>query len=420
MALGKFRTLVTIVVCLLLGYSQIKAGGIILYEIATPDMGLASAGYSSRADDASTVYKNPAGMTRLEGWQIEGGVQALYGSVEFSPGSGTTTGLGTDAGGNAIGWLPGMSLFVVAPLDEKWSVGLGMLSYFGLAEDYDDNWVGRYYVQDSTLVGMSLMPSVSYQATDWVSIGVGLNAMLGYLKNQTAVNNILGPDGQMKLEDTTWGFGANVGILFTVDEQTRIGVNYLSPVKLDFSDTPSFSNLGPGLSALLANPSNIDLDMTVPQTVMLSFYHAFNEQWALMADVGWQNWNQFGYVQAGVESGGVTTMNLNFQDTWHGAVGMQWRPTRQWVFSGGIAYDTSAVEDQYRSVTLPMGEAWRFGCGAQYAINDHLDLGAAFTFMWMDDMAVDQGAGSVLRGQVQGSYDNAWFSFFNINANYRF
>ncbi len=151
------------------------AGGISLYEIATPDVGLASAGYAARADDASTVFKNPAGMSRLDGSQLQTGLQALYGSVTFSPDGNTAPLLGTDDGGNAVGWMPGASLFVVAPLGEKWRVGLGTLSYFGLAEDYNDNWVGRYYVQKSALVGMTLMPSVSYQATDWLSIGAGLN-----------------------------------------------------------------------------------------------------------------------------------------------------------------------------------------------------------------------------------------------------
>jgi long-chain fatty acid transport protein len=62
-----------------------QAGGIELYEIATPDLGLASAGYASRADDASTLFKNPAGMSRLDGAQFQGGLQPLYGSVSFTP-----------------------------------------------------------------------------------------------------------------------------------------------------------------------------------------------------------------------------------------------------------------------------------------------------------------------------------------------
>jgi len=413
--------------CLLLaltlaGVQSSRAGGIMLYEIATPDVGLASAGYAARADDASTLFKNPAGMSQLQGTQVQGGLQALYGSVTFTPNGNTSPLLGSDDGGNAVGWLPGASLFVVTPIGEKVRVGLGMLSYFGLAENYGDNWVGRYYVQKSALVGMTLMPSVSYEATDWLSIGAGLNAMYGLLDTDLAVNrrliNPLLGDGQMTLSDRTWGFGANVGLLFKVDEKTRIGVTYLSAVDLDFSDTPTFANFTP------ANPSTLDLDTKVPQSAMLSVYRTLNEQWALMADFGWQDWSQFGYVQAGVEGGATTTLNLKYQDTWHGAFGAQYRPAEKWQLSGGVAFDSSAVTSENRTVTLPMGQAWRFGLGAQYQLSPSVSIGAACTFLWAGDMSVNQtstlpvAAGG--RGDVSGSFDNAWFTFANLNLTWRF
>jgi len=396
------------------------AGGIALYEIATPDVGLASAGYAARADDASTLFKNPAGMSRLEGAQFQGGLQALYGSVTFSPDGNTSAGLGTDDGGNAIGWLPGGSLFVTLPLGENWQVGFGTLSYFGLAQDYDDDWVGRYYVQESALIGMSLTPSVSYRVNEWLTLGAGLNAMYGLLDTDLAVNNTLGPDGQMSLKDTTWGFGANVGVMIQASDKTRFGVTYLSPVDLDFEDRPSFTGLGPVLGGILASPRELDLDVTVPQSVMVSAYHALNDKWALMADFGWQNWNQFGYVQAGVESGGTTTLDLKYQDTFHGALGAQYRPSDKWLLSGGVAYDSSAVEDEDRTVTLPMGQAWRFGLGAQYQLSQKLNVGAAYTFMWAGDMSVDQGTDLSLRGRVSGAYDSAWFSVASLNLIWKF
>ena len=41
-------------------------GGVFLYEVGTPDLGLASAGRAALAEDASTVMGNPAGMSRLD------------------------------------------------------------------------------------------------------------------------------------------------------------------------------------------------------------------------------------------------------------------------------------------------------------------------------------------------------------------
>lgn len=396
------------------------AGGISLYEIATPDLGLASAGYAARAEDASTVFKNPAGMTQLQGAQFQGGLQALYGSVNFAADGNTSQRLGTDSGENALGWLPAGSLFVTVPLSEKVAVGLGALSYFGLAEDYGDNWVGRYYVQKSTLLGMSVTPSVSFKATDWLSFGAGLNAMYGYLNTEMAVNNLIGPDGQMSLKDSTWGFGANIGVLIKAGEKTRFGLTYLSPVDLDFKDAPTFTGLGPGLSALLASPRQLNLGMTVPQSAMVGVFHSLNDKWAVMADFGWQNWKEFGYVQAGVESGGATTLNLNYQDTWHGSVGAQYRASEKWLFTGGVGFDSSAVDSENRTVTLPMGQMWRFGLGAQYQLSQSVNVGAAFTYGWGGDMSVEQGSDASLRGRVSGQYNDTWYTFANLNLTWKF
>jgi len=400
------------------------SGGINLYEIGTPDVGLASAGYAARAQDASTLFKNPAGMSRLQNTQIQAGGEFLYGNVEFSPNSQTSARLGSDDGGNAIGALPNLSLFYVYDLAEKWKLGFGTFNYFGLSEKYNDNWAGRYYVQDSTLVGVSFMPSVSYQATDWLSIGVGMNAMLGYLKNQVAINNIVPSygDGQMEVKDTTWGFGANVGILLEPREGTRIGVTYQSQINLDFEDTPSFSNLGPGLNRLLGTPSNLNLGMHVPQSVMVGFFQEIDDEWAIMGDFGWQDWSQFGRVDIGLESANSPslTANLNYQDTWHGAIGFQYKFMPSWTLSSGFAYDSSAVSNDNRTVVLPMSEDWRLGVGATWQVSNKLDLNAGYEFMWGGEMPVNQGANSPLRGQVAGSYDSVWFSFFTLNLTYRY
>ena len=391
-----------------------------LYEIGTPDVGLAAAGYAARAQDPSTLFTNPAGMSRLEGSQFQAGAQLLYGSIEFSPDANTGPLLGSESGGNAVGALPAGSLFYTQALTERFSVGVGVLSYFGLAQDYEDDWVGRYYLQDGDLLGLSVMPAVSYQATDWLSIGVGLNAMYGILDTQVAVRTLSPTDGQLDLSDEVWGFGANVGLLFTLAEGTRVGVTYLSPVDLDFSARPSFSNLGTLGGAIFANPPQLDVGVTVPQSVMVSLYHELSEKWAVLANGGWQNWNEFGYLEVGVDTATPTrlTKELNYRDTWHGALGGQYRVSEGWLLSAGVAYDSSAVNDANRTVALPMGETYRIGLGAQWQVSQAISLGAAYQLAWVGDMSVNQQ--SLYRGRLSGEYEDARLSFFTANLAWRF
>jgi long-chain fatty acid transport protein len=401
------------------------AGGIMFYQIGTPDVGLAAAGYAARAQDASTVFTNPAGMGRLEKSQFLGGMQTLYGDIKFSPDSATSTS-GPD-GGLAVGVAPGGSLFVTQKLSESWSIGFGVFSYFGLSQGFDDNWVGRYYVQKSTILGETLMPAVSYRVNSWLCLGAGLNMMYGYLSDQAAVNNVNEslPDGQLKYRDRDWGYGGNFGILIEPREGTRFGLTYQTEVKLDFSATPEFSGLGPVLEAFLRSrgltTAKLDLGMTVPQMVMFSAYHELNAKWAVMGNVGWQDWSRFGKVDVSIDSATPVslTADSNYKDTWHAALGLQYKHSPSWMFSFGVAYDSSAVDDDKRTVSVPMGEIWGIAAGAQYAVSPDLTIGASYQLGWLGDMPVNQQRGP-LAGRVSGEFENSSFSFLALNVKWTY
>jgi len=398
-----------------------RAGGLALYEIGSPDVGAASAGFAARAGDPSTVFSNPAGLTLLPGTQVMLGIQPMYGQVTFSVEQTTNTG---GNGENAIGFIPGGSMFLSHQLDDHWSIGFGVCSYFGLAENYDDDWAGRYYIQNASLVGLSLLPSVAYRVNDQLSLGAGLNAMMASFSTDVAVNNLTPgmSDGQLHLEDSCWGFGANLGVLYQFDKGTRLGVTYLSPVDLSFDAETKFYNLGPGLSGLLERRDlqSVQLDMTVPQMVMASIYHELDDQWAIMGNVGWQQWSQFGEVEVSVTSANPKslTTSLDYQDTWHGAFGVQYKPEPQWKFTTGLAYDSSMIKDENRTVTLPVDAAWRWGIGTQYELSKAVTLGLAYELIYFGDMSVNQQGGP-LRGSISGTYDSAMFHVVALSLNWK-
>jgi long-chain fatty acid transport protein len=261
-------------------------------------------------------------MSLLEGSQFQGGLQALY----FQSGgfSGTNTPFGGNGGGNPIGALPAASGFYVHSFGKDFKVGLGVLSNFGLGLQYDQGFVGRYHVKQATLVGVTFAPVASYRVNEQFSVGGGPNIMVAYLKSTANVNNLLPPgagDGQVYVSDTTAGVGGQFGILYEPKNGSRVGVTYYSPIKLNFSTTPTFSNLGTIGSALQNNGllnRNLDLGVTVPQHVVLSGYHEFSERWAVMGDFGWENWSQFGKVDVAVTGGQLNpslTTASKFNDT---------------------------------------------------------------------------------------------------------
>jgi len=278
-------------------------------------------------------------------------------------------------------------------------------------------------VQKGVLVGVSVLPTVSCKVNDWLAVGAGLNAMYGVLDSQMAVNN--GPgwsrgDGQLKLDDRNWGFGANAGVLVKLSDQTRVGASYISRVKLDFSTTPEWSNLRPALDALLNRSGQLDLGVTVPQQVMAGVYHDLNSQWSLMCDAGWQNWAAFGQPTVAVTAENTTSLTLNndYLNTWHLAGGAEYRCHPDWTFTGGVSYDSSPMTDANRTLTLPLGSTWRFGLGALWQVSKKVNLGAAYELLWNGDLSVDQNRGP-LAGRVAGTYEGSYIMVVALNLTWK-
>ncbi|MFJ2690375.1 OmpP1/FadL family transporter [Pseudomonas sp. NPDC087336] len=403
---------------------QAQAGGIMLYEIGTDNAGLANAGAAARAQGPSTIASNPAGMSYLPGTQITGGLQVLYGNLEFNrdgdtnvPGSGS---------GNALDPIPGGSFFITHELDDHWSIGFGQYADFGLAVNYDNDWSGRYFSQNASLGGLSFVPSVSYRFNEQWSVGVGVKAMYGVLQAQTAIDR--SPfgftdrgDGQFKYKDEDWGFGANVGVIYAPQAGTRIGLTYTSKVDLDFEDGLDVKGNGPALDRL--NGLNTQLDLTVPQTVTLSLFQQLDRQWALLASVNWQDWSEFGEVGVQVDTTAIdarsTTIDANYKDTWQLALGAQYQATPQLLWNVGVAYDSSAVSDSDRTFTVPMAESWRIATGATYAVNKDTDVNVSWALVYLGDMSVDQTK-STSGDRTSGQFDDAWISAIAANMTWRF
>ena len=413
-----------------LTWNTAGAGGISLYEVGTADVGLASAGYSARAQDASTVFTNPAGMTRLTDDQLTLGAQMLYADLGFSIGQGTSPALGTSDGGNPVGWFPGAGMFYSHSVSPDIKVGLAVTGNFGSVVKYDSGWVGRYRAQEGTLLGVSLLPTAAWRVNDNLSVGASLNAMYGKFKNKVAVNNIIGPDGSLSLDDNTWGFGANLGLLYEVDHGTRFGITYNSPVKISFNAQPQWNGLAPGIRTLLASrgllDANVDLGVTVPQGVNASFYHEIDPRWAILGSVGWQQWSKFGEVDVGIDSNnpiGLTT-RLNFKDTWHVAGGAQYKLSDAWLLNGGIAYDSGFQDNSNVALALPANAAWRFGVGGQKEESKTFNWGLSFEYLYGGSLhtSISGNAPVALggRGDVVGSFNNVGLYFFAANFNWKF
>lgn len=408
--------------------SSAWGAGVWLYEQGTPDLGTAAAGRAAMADDASTAGKNPAAMTRLERSQMLATFQGIYIDTKFDT---EDAGFGGGDGGSAGGFVPAGSLHYVHRVTNDLRLGISAGSFFGLGVDYDDDWAGRYYTTEAELVTLGVNPGVGYQVMDWLSIGAGFSVFTAKLEQKAAINNSAVPgqaglsDGEVEIKDDDVGYGFNFGVLLEPRVGTRFGLTYRSEVDLEFRDVASLSNIGPVLQALLnlsgAADKKVDIDMTIPQSVMLSGYQQVTDSWAVMGTIVWQDWSEFGKQDLTLRSADSTTFtqDLDYDDTWTFALGSQYRFADRWLWSVGGSYATSPADKDTRTPDLPLDRQIRVGTGIQYDWNDNVTLGTAYQYLDAGDAKIDQEGGP-LQGSLKGKYGTNEIHFFAVNLIWKF
>jgi len=410
-------------VILIFTAASVHAGGLWLYEEATPDMGVGGAGRQAAGFDASTASGNPAAMTRLDRSQMEGGFLGLYVDSKFDVKNAT---YGDNGGGNAGYFTPVPTLYYVHSVSPDLKLGIGVGSYFGLGLNYSNEWAGKYYVQSASFTTAAINPTIGYKIADWLSVGGGVSVVQGKLTERVAVNTLLEPgDGRLKYDASDVGYGYNLGVLFELSPQTRVGVTYVSQVNLDFKDDLRFKNmegtlLGAALNASGLLDAQLKINVTIPAQLSLGAYQAITDKLALVGTVNWQNWSKFGEPEIAVADSNTVTANLDYQDTYHAGIGVYYRVADPWLLMAGFGYDTSPTSSSSdRSPVLPLGATFRYAAGVQYDWNKDFSVGAAYTLLDAGSAKVNK-TGGPLKGDLEGEYDTNFIHAFNLNFVYRF
>jgi long-chain fatty acid transport protein len=403
--------------------SQAHAAGFALQEQGASGLGNAYAGAAAVAEDATTVWWNPAGMARLApGKHLSLGGAYVGPSTQFhdagsQPAAGQALGgEGGDAGDTAF--VP--SLFFAMDLGPRWNFGLAVTVPFGLSTKYDSTWLGRFQGVESKVETVNINPALSFKLSDAVSVGGGISYQHGKIDLHTAANYtaigaafavpvLPGTEGQnaTSVDGHAWGY--NFGVLFNASPLTRVGVHYRSSLDYDLDGSTSFSNRPAGLAPIIPD-GDVKLSLQTPDSAAISVAHEAGPRVLLLADATWTHWGRIQGVPlvrtSGAQSGAtLDTLTFNFHDTWRFSVGMNYRLSETTLFKVGFAYDKTPVPNaETRSVRLPDSDRTWLSLGAALQVSpaDKLDLGYTYVMARDADISNNQ---QPLRGLVNGSYE---------------
>ena len=384
----------------LAGFADLaQAAGFALIEQNASGLGNAYAGAAAVAEDASTIFFNPAGMTRLPGRQIVVVGHLIKPQAEFS---GTVSpAIGGGTGGDAGSWSFVPNGYFAYRLTPKIHLGVGLNSPFGLKTEYGPGWMGRYQAIKSEVKTVNLNPSIAYKLSDTLSLGAGLN-----IQRIEAVLTSLQPLGAppaptplVTIKGDDYGWGYNLGALWQATPATRIGLSYRSEVAYTLEGTSSTSN--PSVTSL---NGPVTADITLPASASLSLFHTLSSQWDLLADVTWTGWSSFDRLP--IQGTVNKTTPENWQDILRYSLGATWHMSDKLSLRGGLAYDEAPVSDRYRTPRIPDGARTWVALGGQYRLSGRgaMDFGYAHLFVNSPELQSTDN-GTTLNGQYDSQVD---------------
>lgn len=454
------------------------ASGYKLNEQSAAGMGTAHAGRAAMAEDASVVFYNPAAMTELDRAQMTAGFTYINGVGEFTGSSVNAAQLpssfeGYDNGGNYLGEAFIPFFYYVRPVNDKFSVGLGIFAPFGTNTDYGDNFSGAGFADETSLTSIEIAPTFAYKVNDQLSIGGGIDIvyMEGLLSKATdlipynptvaGLDNaaLSGFESHFEVSGDDWGYGWNLGAYYKLSDATTLGFAYRSEIEITLEGEAALEtadgNLtffnGTGLTTLPTREQAAEVPLTTPASATVSITHQATDELLLQAGTTWTGWSSFqnfdvfatenianpadptgGFADGvadvsdlgGLGGNYIGHIDESWTDVWAIALGGTYQLNDRLALRAGYAYDQSPVDDAHRTARVPSSDRQWLTFGAGYVVDANLSVDVAAGYLFMYPMDVNEVNKTVANTQkdaasLTGEYEIDVFGL-SAQVNYKF
>lgn len=316
---------------------------------------------SAEGPDAN--WYNPAALANAEAkHNILGGLNFLTVNEEYT----STTGQKVK---NNDKDFPLPSLYYSQKMNDRWAVGLGVNTPFGLSTAYDNSAPFSYITTGGKVQLINISPNAAFKVTDALSFGLGVN----YYRSSAELRQVVpyslsgGTDSPLKIEGEGDGVGLNTGLLIKISDTQNVGLTYKSEVTIDYDGKNAHLDNAPitntpfetGVKTRLRFPDMVGLGWSVEATDRLNL--EFGGQWTNWADMNSVDirFDDQTYVPN-------TTSQFKWKNTWTARLGGTYAFTDVWKLSGGYFYTTTPTREETYTPLVPDGNHHVFSVGGTY------------------------------------------------------
>jgi len=394
--------------------ANIFAGGFQLNEHGARALAMGGA-FTSVANDASAIYWNGAGISFLKGTNIVFGASFIAPSSKFR---GVTPDV-TEYRGKNLLFYP-VHFFATTQLSDKFSVGLGFTTPFGLGTEWDENWVGKYLAIETSLQTFIVTPVISYKPIESLAISAGFVYSFAdvLITRKNPLQPIFASDAFIHLEgNDMFAYGFNAGIMFKPTKCISIGASYHSEVKYEFEGTAT--STGPDQVAASLPKGDIKAELSTPQNIAGGIALDISSRVKVSADFQYVGWSSYDTLAVTfVETGVVSASPRMYEDSYIIRLGGSYKANDQVSFMGGVYYDKNPVSNEYLNPSLPESNRIGLSFGIEAQLFENLSIQGSYLFIRGKQLTIDNSEEVYTSGgsKFNGTY-NTSANIFGLSFN---
>jgi len=301
------------------------------------------------ADDPAALVYNPAGLTQVKGTQVSAGATAISPSTEFTSPAG-----GTEKTSSQTFLVPHFYLTEDFG-SETMTVGLGVYSLYGVGgTKWSRTGLTRYVSTENLISTFSVNPTIAWRPTHKLSLAAGIDYLHAESISEKMLNQSGAGDGRLRLKGDGNGWGYNLGVLYRVNDELRIGLAYRSGIRVNLSGDVMLENIAPPLQPLFGGSSYSTKARTgvdFPEVYSVGVSLQATEKLLLAVDVELVRWSSFDKIaldfETEIPAAGFTdtTTNLGWGDSWQYMSGVEYRYSDRLKLRTGYVYLSRTVPD---------------------------------------------------------------------------
>jgi long-chain fatty acid transport protein len=388
------------------------AQGFYVDEQSALRLGDAFSGGAAQADDASTAFYNPAGLTRLKQKQLTINLSTISVKSEFD---GTSSTLqedannvsGKDVSAEAFDVLP--SIYFSAPMSDNFVFGAYLNAPYATGTDFGDDSVGRYFATESSITGIDFGTALGFKASENLSLGFSmvmqyLSATVAQSVNTSALcfgaeaQGDLGPfncaglgitsvgdttyDSQFEMKGDDLNIGFTAGMLYEFSPESRLGLHYKNRISHNLQgnatlDVPAAAEGFGDLAGLTDTKAKGTATLETPSQANLSFYQGIGK-FSLQADVQWTQWSSFDKLTVksdnAVIQGVASPQTYGWVESYRYAIGGSYQLSPSLKLRTGFALDQTPIENKNTKLDFAFDDYKAISFGLTYDMNEDLAL----------------------------------------------